>query len=725
MTSKQFIPILEKLANMIGHDYKDFLLKEPLGKVSDYSNRFDLFLEEINDKASSIDLSLLQQEVEREDLLTFAQSIEYPVLTTYMINDQQIPVIIQYEAEDDDYQVYSFMPGVPAAKEQLSSILPFLLEGGEGKILVATPMVITPLVSESDQSVNKITGPVSRLFSLLNAEKKDIVYIYFYALLISLFSLVLPVGVQAVIELVSGGLEIDSIGILIALVIIATIISGGLQVMQLTMVEVIQRRIFVKAAYEFTYRLPRIKPEALFGQYAPELMNRFFDVLTIQKSLPKLLIDLTASVLQILFGLILLSLYHPFFIMFGVVLVLILGIVFYLTGPKGLNASLIESKYKYKVVHWLEEMARTLYSFKLAGHSSLPFQKTDMLTSNYLHYRQKQFRILIIQFICTVGFKTIVTGGLLIMGTYLLINREITLGQLVATEIVIVLVLGAVEKLILSVETVYHSLTAVEKIGHVTDIEMERQGGITLPKQEGMDIDIKGLKYKFPDKDKMALNNIDLTVKAGERVCITGFNNSGKDTLVRILSGFKDSYSGSVRLNNIPLSNVNLTTLRDYISKNVSEDELFDGTIMDNISMGRAKVSYEDVVWALESVGLWDYVSALPKGLMTEITAAGADFSGSVASKLILARCIADHPQLLILNKTFQEIEKQERLKILSFLTAPENSWTLLAITNDPLMLMTCDRILVMKEGEIVCDGSYKELLDKPDFQSCLLNPFE
>ena len=134
MTSKQFIPILEKLANMIGHDYKDFLLKEPLSKVSDYENRFDLFLEEINDKASSIDLSLLQQEVDQEDLLTFVQSIEYPVLTTYLINDQQVPVILQYNAEDEDYQVYSFMPGVPAAKEQLSSILPLLLEGRGGSV---------------------------------------------------------------------------------------------------------------------------------------------------------------------------------------------------------------------------------------------------------------------------------------------------------------------------------------------------------------------------------------------------------------------------------------------------------------------------------------------------------------------------------------------------------------------------------------------------------------
>jgi ABC-type bacteriocin/lantibiotic exporter with double-glycine peptidase domain len=319
--------------------------------------------------------------------------------------------------------------------------------------------------------------PVERLFRLLGNDRKDIGYVYLYALVTGLISLSLPLGIQAVFNLVSGGLVFSSVYLLIGLVIFGVLVTGLLLVGQMALVEILQQRVFVRAAFEFTYRLPRIEPEALSGHYPPELMNRFFDVLTIQKGLPKLLIDLTAAVVQIIFGLILLSAYHPVFIGFGVFTALLIYGICLLYGPSGIKTSLNESKYKYKVVAWLEEMARELsvyrrHKFDKGADSPESMDKMDDLVANYVSYRNAHFRVLKRFFYSGVAFKTLVTGGLLIMGTVLVVGREMSLGQFVAAELVIVLITSSVDKLMSGIDTVFDMLTAVEKIGFITDMPL-------------------------------------------------------------------------------------------------------------------------------------------------------------------------------------------------------------------------------------------------------------
>ncbi len=307
---------------------------------------------------------------------------------------------------------------------------------------------------------------------LLNTERRDIWYVYLYAIVAGLISLSLPLGIQAVFNLVSGGMVFSSVYVLIGLVVIGVIVSGFILVGQQVLVEVLQQRIFVKAAFEFTYRLPRIQPESLEGTYPPELMNRFFDVLTIQKGLPKLLIDLTAAVVQILFGIILLSFYHPVFIGFGLVTLLVVGGLIALFGDSALKTSLSESKYKYKVAAWLEDMASRLSALRQKDQTSDLMGRTDEYVAQYISYRNDHFRVLKRFYFSAIAFKTIITGGLLILGTTLVVGREMTLGQFVAAELVIVLITSSVDKLIMGIDVVYDLMTAAEKIGQVTDLPL-------------------------------------------------------------------------------------------------------------------------------------------------------------------------------------------------------------------------------------------------------------
>ncbi|MEZ0540079.1 ABC transporter transmembrane domain-containing protein [Fibrella arboris] len=315
-------------------------------------------------------------------------------------------------------------------------------------------------------------SPLQRLIRLLNTERRDIWYVYLYAIVAGLISLSLPLGIQAVFNLVSGGMVFSSVYVLIGLVVIGVVISGLILIGQQVIVEVLQQRIFVKAAFEFTYRLPRIKPDSLEGTYPPELMNRFFDVLTIQKGLPKLLIDLTAAVVQILFGIILLSFYHPVFIAFGLVtLLVVLGLIG-LFGRSALKTSLSESKFKYKLVAWLEDMASRLPALRQQNQTPDLMRHTDDYVAQYIAYRNAHFQVLKRFFYSAVAFKTVITGGLLILGTTLVVGREMTLGQFVAAELVIVLITSSVDKLIMNIDVVYDLMTAAEKIGQVTDLPL-------------------------------------------------------------------------------------------------------------------------------------------------------------------------------------------------------------------------------------------------------------
>lgn len=323
-------------------------------------------------------------------------------------------------------------------------------------------------------------SPTQRLIRLLATEKRDIGYVFLYALITGAISLSLPLGTQAVFTLVSSGTIFSSVYVMIGLVIVGIIAAGLLLVAQTTLVEILQQRIFTKAAFEFTYRLPRIETESLSAYYPPELMNRFFDVLTIQKGMPKLLVDITTAMVQITFGLLLLSAYHPIFIGFGVFVVLAVLLIVRVLSPSGIQTSLAESKYKYRVAAWLEEMAAEFPNEQPREVRS-PFDrreamdKMDELVAGYIANRQSHFQVIKKFLYSGVAFKAIVVGGLLIMGTSLVVGRQMSLGQFVAAEVIIVLITGAVDKLLSGVDTVFDMLTAVEKIATVTDLPLKME----------------------------------------------------------------------------------------------------------------------------------------------------------------------------------------------------------------------------------------------------------
>ena len=347
---------------------------------------------------------------------------------------------------------------------------------------------------------NIFANPVRRILQVIKLEKNEISSVYFYAILNGLIQLSLPLGIQAIISFVLGGAISTSLVIMISLVVLGVFINGLLNVNQMRLIEKVQQKIFVRYSFEFAERIPKLNLQSVDSYYLPELVNRFFDTVALQKGISKLLLDIPAATIQIIFGLLLLSFYHPVFIFFGLVLILIISLILRFTSAKGMESSLRESDYKYGVAGWLEEMARVIKSFKFSRNTSLNIQRTDKLVTGYLTQRTIHFKILQWQYWSLVSFKVLITAAMLIVGSILLVNQQLNIGQFIAAEIIIITVINSIEKIIINLDTVYDVLTSVEKLGKITDKPLEEDGTIELPAENtGLAVEMNNVHFSYDD----------------------------------------------------------------------------------------------------------------------------------------------------------------------------------------------------------------------------------
>lgn len=560
----------------------------------------------------------------------------------------------------------------------------------------------------------ELLTPIARLFNLLRPERKVILHIYLFAAFSGLVNLTLPLGLQAIINLIQGGQVSTSWTILILFVLGGLAFAGFLQILMLSMSESLQQRIFARSSFEFAYRLPRIKQMALHGSYPPELVNRFFDTLTVQKGMSKVLIDFSTAILQVFFGVILLSLYHSFFVIASVILLALLFIIYRFTVFQGLNTSLYESKYKYRVAQWLEEVGRTIHTFKLAGKTKLHLDKTDSLVSNYLTARKSHFKVLISQYRWMVIFRVVMTGTFLFVGGILVFEQQMNIGQFVAAEIVILMISASVEKITLTLETIYDILTGLEKLGQVVDLPLEdanEDSRVTVNSHDPISVTFKNVDFKYPKAKGNALTDINFHIKKGEKIGLVGTNGSGKSSLLYQIAQLYQPTSGSVLFNNIPVLNMRLSEVRAVIGESLQQDELIEGTISENISMGREEVDFKKIQEAVEIAGLVDFVTTLEKGYDTLVDPLGRLLPSGIASKILIARAIADRPGLLLLEKTLDNLELQEKERIVDYIIKQE--WTLMTVTSDVVFAKACDRILVLDGGYIVDSGTFEDLIKR------------
>ncbi|MFM7663514.1 MAG: peptidase domain-containing ABC transporter [Bacteroidota bacterium] len=544
--------------------------------------------------------------------------------------------------------------------------------------------------------------PFKRLLSILKPDNSEIRNVYIFAVFSGIVGLGLPLGIQSIVNFIQMGRVSTSWIILVILVMLAIIISGLLNIAQMRITENLQQRIFVRSAFDFTHRIPLLNTEELTKKYAPELPNRFFDTITIQKGLSKLILDFASASLQIIFGLILLSFYHSFFIFFGIALLALLYVVFKITAERGFKSSLRESNYKYKIAHWLQQIAYTRFSFKMAGTPNYLMHRTDSYLVEYLKSRNEHFRVLKQQYLYLIGFKSIIAMTLLVIGGILVLNQTMNIGQFVAAEIIILLILSSVEKMIVSLETVYDLLTAVEKIGQVTDLPLEEEKGMEIPDNYGgFSIDFQQVSYENELNNEMVLDHLNLSVAANEHVSISSQNSVSINLMFCMIGNVYTPKHGSITINNVPIANINREFLRNRIGNMLHQDLLVNASLLENISLGRSYVSFGEIQSLCDQLKLTHQIQQLKEGYDTLLNPEGHFLPKDCIRKILIARALVGRPKLILLEEPLHDIRQDERSLILSILTSLQDT-TLLVQTEDPEVLRSMKRHLIIQDGKMV-----------------------
>jgi len=544
--------------------------------------------------------------------------------------------------------------------------------------------------------------PLSRIIQLILTDRKDIVSIYFFAIMSGLVQLSLPLGVQAIISFVLGATMVTSIYVLIFVIVLGVFLVGAFQINQMKIIEKIQQNIFVRNTYLFAEVLPQIDLMKSNNYYLPEKITRFFDVMSVQKGISKLLLDIPIASIQIIFGLLLLSFYHPIFIAFGFLLLLFLVLILWFTGKKGIETNYVVSTHKYEVAAWFGEIGRVVKSFKFRHGTQLNISKADEKSVKYIKARTKHFSVLLLQYKALVLFKVLITVTMLAVGTYLLLEQKLNIGEFIAAEIVILSIIGAVEKLIGSISNVYDVITGLEKLSSVTESPLEKSGKVEFKSiNSGVSVELTDCNITYPN-NKTVLKNMNFKIPSNSIVGITGCSGSGKTSLLNLLSGNLGDDNGGVLINNIALGNYNLESLRKKMGVFLYNTDVFEGTVLENITMGRQGITQEEITKLAYELGFSSFIQSLKNGFETEVDPAGKKMSTTSVQIIILLRAFIEKPDFLLLEEPWNNFNKELKDSFIDYIFNKMEDTTLVIATNDSSYLEKVDIVLELNKGEVL-----------------------
>jgi ABC-type bacteriocin/lantibiotic exporter with double-glycine peptidase domain len=550
---------------------------------------------------------------------------------------------------------------------------------------------------DDDHQHDDHPSPISRFIGLMKPESSDIATILIFSLVTGLLYLALPLAINGVVGNLAFGTQSTPFQQALIFITIALtgclVLSAIIRGLQYVVAEHIQRRIFVRLAADMAWRLPRVRAQALDGTHAPEMVNRFLDVVTVQKSSATLLLNGVNIVVGSVVGLLVLGFYHPFLLAYMFVTLLGLAFVVYVLGRGAIASSLAESRSKYATVGWLEEVARYPRLFKGPSGLALAGSRTDELARDYLQARAWHFRVLMRQIIGLLTLEVVATSALLIVGGGLVLSQQLTLGQLVASELIVSAVVASFAKLGKQFESWYDALAAVDKLGHLVDLETDREGGeIPAGDPAGASVELRDVSFAYPGGREL-LSGLSFKVGAGARVAMSGAQGSGCSTLLDLVAAMREPTAGTILVDGLDLRSWDLETYRCQAMVLRTQD-ILSATLMDNLRLGRPDITLGQVQTALTEVGLLADVLAMPDGLSTKLVSGGIPLSSRQRNRLLVARALLHRPRLLVIDEFLDGMDPVNTCHLIDLVMAPERPWTLLLATRDPQLLRRCPTVI-------------------------------
>ena len=554
-------------------------------------------------------------------------------------------------------------------------------------------LILEPTLPAGASAPGHGLPPFRRLVELVRPDRGDLLTIVLYSIFVGLLSLATPIAVQQLVNTVAFGGLVQPVVILALLLLAGLAFAGLLSVLQAYLAELIQRRVFVRTCVELADRLPRVDPDAFGERHGPELVNRFLDLATLQKTGAALLLDGTSVALQTLAGLLILSFYHPLMLGFSLILVASIVFVMLVLGRGATRTAIGESTAKYEVVGWMEELARHPATFRSRASRDWAMLRADALATSWVTARRNHFKIVLRQIIGSTGLNVLVSTLLLGLGGALVVSGQLTLGQLVASEIIVAAVVASFSRLGKQLESFYDMLASADKIGVLLDLPLERDQGHEPRRGSGpAELVTKDVEETTESGDVL-FEGVSLHIAAGERIAISARDARAPSTLLDLLCGLRHPDVGYVTLDGEDLRELRLDALREQLVC-VRQPEIFAGTLAENLRLGREGASTAGLHEALHAVGLLHEVRGMPDGLRTRVATNGWPLTRSQMSRLMIARAILGRPRVLALDDALVYLQGPERKQVIESVLGPDVPWTTLVVSTDPDILARCTRTI-------------------------------
>ncbi|MEB3196614.1 MAG: ABC transporter ATP-binding protein [Candidatus Sericytochromatia bacterium] len=542
--------------------------------------------------------------------------------------------------------------------------------------------------------------PLQRLWALLRLHRRELLLILAYAVAAGVLGLAVPLAVQALVNSIAFTNLMQPVLVLSALLLAALGLLGVMLAGQALTVELLQRRLFIHSAADLALRLTRVRREAFDQAHGPELLNRFFAVFALQKAFSELLLDGLAVLLQTLIGLLLMAVYHPLLLQFGLFVVAGLAVLLRFTSHRATQTALKESKAKFDMAAWLEELAGHPDLFRSDGAVRLSIERANALAQDWLLSRQDHWRILFRQLTGLLAFQAVASALLLGVGGWLVVSRQITLGQLVASEFVLSAVVTGLVKLAKQLETYYDALANVDKLGTLLDLPLERTDGVPLPPSSaGLAIRLSALRLSRGDA--LVLQHADVGLVPGARMGITGATGAGLGVLGELLAGLREPAAGALEFDGHDMRDLDVRSVRGAVAL-VRPDGVFAGSVLENLRVGRQDIELSHLRTTLQAVGLWETIQELPDGLGTPLATSGAPLSAGEAARLLVARAIAGGPRLIVVEEVLDILDGEARQLALDALMEPRAPWTLVVLSRHEAVLARLPIVYRLDQGLLV-----------------------
>lgn len=508
---------------------------------------------------------------------------------------------------------------------------------------------------------------------VLNIKKGVVRLLILFSLCVSVLSLIIPIAIQTIVNTLAFSTLKQPLFILVLTVMFVLILAGLVRLCQLMIVENVQQSFFTDIALSFAKLLPRLKLRELNAHRGPEIINRFFEVIPIQKTLSILLIYLIELGIQAITSFILLAFYHPYLLILdGILIICFIGA---LTWPysKALSSALSESDYKHRMVAWLEEYLHCANLFKFNENDDFLLKKVDSNIQKYLQFRTSHFKHIIKHFLAFYGIYVLANAALLGVGGYLVLIQQLTLGQLVASEIVLNALVYSFLRICYHLRDLYALAASSQKINSVLELDYEPQvhfcsevSKVKDPiKQAPPAIEFQNISY-ISKLGRHGLNNFSLNISPSETICLLIKSQTGKNILLDILLGFNYKYHGAVKLNGSILTTEEKLLLRKK-SYFVQEIEFFPGTLYENLTLNRVDTSKAMLNDLFRQLDVLADVESLPDGLNSSILNHKVDLTQAALYKLSIIRAVLSKPILIILDEVIDQFKTDDVNLLIAF----------------------------------------------------------